>query len=172
MRVRSEISRAFNKRKVSKVSRKVNNFFCRFSISSLNRKMSTKCQDQEDNPFSVDEIEPRLYLGNCTAARNIKFLISQRISHILTVDSFPIPNYVCSSASVVNKYVHIADMARENILEYFEECISFIEEALKDPEATNGVLVHCFYGVSRSSTIVIAYLMKKYEISYRKAFEK
>lgn len=128
--------------------------------------------DQEDNPFSVDEIEPRLFLGNCTAARNIEFLKSKKISHILTVDSFPIPNYVCSSASVVNKYVHIADMARENILEHFEDCISFIEDALKNTDAVNGILVHCFYGVSRSATIVIAYLMRKHSISYQKAFER
>ena len=134
--------------------------------------MSIKQQDQEDNPFSVDEIEPRLYLGNCTAARNIRFLLSHKISHILTIDSFPIPAYVCSSASVVNKYVHMADMARENILEHFIDCINFIEDALKDKEGENSVLVHCFYGVSRSATIVIAYLMKKYSISYQKAFER
>lgn len=135
-------------------------------------EMATKHQDQEDNPFSVDEIEPRLYLGNCTAARNIAFLKSTNISHILTIDSFPIPNYVCSSASVVNKYIHIADMARENIIEHFTDCINFIESALKNPNGSNAVLIHCFYGVSRSATILIAYLMKKYSISYRKAFER
>lgn len=128
--------------------------------------------DVEDNPFSVDEIEPRLFLGNCTAARNIQFLKSKRISHILTIDSFPIPNYVCSSASVANKYIHISDMSRENILEHFEDCISFIEDALKDPNGVNCILVHCFYGVSRSATIVIAYMMKKYSISYQKAYER
>jgi dual specificity phosphatase 12 len=128
--------------------------------------------DQEDNPFSADEIEPRLFLGNCTAARNIQFLKSKEISHILTIDSFPIPNYVCSSASVKNKYIHISDMSRENILEHFEDCISFIEDALKDERGSNSILVHCFYGVSRSATIVIAYLMKKYSISYQKAYER
>lgn len=133
--------------------------------------MATKQQDQEDNPFSVDEIEPRLFLGNATSARNIKFLISQKISHICTIDSFPIPAYVCSSASVVNKYIHIADMARENILEHLLDCIDFIDEAMKDPGGS-GCLVHCFYGVSRSATIVIAYIMKKYSISYQKAFDR
>lgn len=134
-------------------------------------KSVLKTVDQDDNPFSVDEIEPRLWLGNATAARHIQFLKANQISFILTVDSFPIPAYVCSaSASLTNKYVHIADMARENLLEHFSECISFIEDALKDPE--HGVLVHCFYGVSRSSSIVIAYLMKKYGISYQKAFER
>ena len=131
-----------------------------------------KLVDHDDNPFSVDEIEPRLFLGNATSARNFQFLKSNKISHILTIDSVPIPNYVCSSASVNYKYVHIADMTRENILEHFDECITFIEDALKDPNDSNSILVHCFYGVSRSSTIVIAYLMKKYSISYQKAFDK
>lgn len=126
----------------------------------------------DDNPFSVDEIESRLFLGNATAARNLNFIKSKNISHILTADSFPIPEYVCSSASVTNKYIHIADMARENILEHFSEAISFIETALSDPKGTNAVLVHCFYGVSRSSTLVIAFLMKKYGISYQKAFDR
>lgn len=138
----------------------------------MENEVIVRQQEPEDNPFSVDEIEPRLYLGNCTAARNIKFLLSHKITHILTIDSFPIPAYVCSSASVVNKYIHIADMARENILEHFMDCINFIESALKDPDELNGILVHCFYGVSRSASIVIAFLMRKYSISYQKAFEK
>lgn len=102
----------------------------------------------------------------------MNFLKSKNISHILTIDSFPIPAYVCSGASVQNKYIHLSDMSRENILEKLPECISFIDEALKDKHATNGVLVHCFYGVSRSATIVIAFLMKKYCMSYQRAFER
>ena len=71
---------------------------------------------------------------------------------------------------VVTKYVQIADMNREDILQFFPACIEFIENALKDPK--HSVLVHCFYGVSRSATIVIAYLMKKYSLSYQRAFER
>lgn len=71
---------------------------------------------------------------------------------------------------VVTKFIQIADMNREDILQFFPSCIEFIENALKDPK--NSVLVHCFYGVSRSATIVIAYLMKKYSLSYQKAFER
>ena len=51
-------------------------------------------QESEDNPFSVDEIEPRLFLGNVTAAKNLNFLKKQQIKFILTVDSFPLPKFV------------------------------------------------------------------------------
>lgn len=135
-------------------------------------ELSKSIQEQEDNPFSVDEIEQRLYLGNATSAGNLKFLKSKCISHILTIDSFPLPEHIVNNGAITNKYIHIADMSRENIMEHFEDCIDFIESCLSDPNSTNSILIHCFYGVSRSATIVIAYLMKKYSISYRKAFER
>src|SRR5690349_6388717 len=45
---------------------------------------------------------------------------------------------------------------------------SFIEEGIN----TNGVLVHCYGGFSRSPTILIAYLMKKHNIGFGPAFER
>lgn len=134
-------------------------------------ELNKSIQETEDNPFSVDEIEPRLYLGNATSAANLKFLKSRQITHILTIDSFPLPAHITNNGSITNKYIHIADMSRENIMEHFEDCIEFIESCVH-ANATNSILIHCFYGVSRSATIVIAYLMKKYSISYRKAFER
>lgn len=44
-----------------------------------------------ENPMSVDQIEPGLYLGNVTAASNVVFLKTNFITHILTIDSFNIP---------------------------------------------------------------------------------
>jgi hypothetical protein len=60
-------------------------------------EINTKKHVDVENPLSVDEIEPRLFLGNVTAATNLIFLKSKNISHILTIDSFPIPNFVKSS---------------------------------------------------------------------------
>ena len=52
------------------------------------------------------------------------------------------------------KNLRIEDSSRNNIIQYFPECIDFIENSDK-------IYIHCLFGISRSSTIVIAYLMWK-----------
>ncbi len=65
------------------------------------------------------------------------------------------------------KSLYIKDSKVENIECLFYPCIDFIDDNVKK----GGVLVHCVSGVSRSSTIVIAYLMWKMKINYSKAFD-
>jgi len=49
------------------------------------------------------------------------------------------------------------DSSDENIAVHFDESLEFIRRGI---EAGEGVLVHCRMGISRSATIVLAYLMK------------
>ena len=51
----------------------------------------------------------------------------------------------------------VEDQIEINIAQQFERCFECIEEARAQNSA---VLVHCYRGMSRSATIVIAYLMK------------
>ena len=44
-------------------------------------------------------------------------------------------------------------------MHHFDDCFRFIESARSEDHG--GVLVHCFMGYSRSSTIVLSYLMRK-----------
>jgi protein-tyrosine phosphatase len=64
--------------------------------------------------------------------------------------------------------IDIADDPSANISKYFRECIDFIENV----RSTNGrIYVHCQAGISRSVTIVIAYLMNSQKISYKQALD-
>lgn len=66
---------------------------------------SMKKQEDIENPMSVDQIEPGLYLGNVTAATNIMFLKSENITHILTIDSFNLPEFVASSLNGEHNFI-------------------------------------------------------------------
>ena len=58
------------------------------------------------------------------------------------------------------------DHEKFNLFPYFDESIRFIESSLKK---TN-ILVHCMAGISRSVTLVIAYLLKNHKFSLKKIF--
>ncbi|CAG5096991.1 Similar to MKP-4: Dual specificity protein phosphatase MPK-4 (Drosophila melanogaster) [Cotesia congregata] len=125
-------------------------------------------EDFDAGPSSYDEIEPNLYLGNLTAAKDIKWLKDTKISHILTVDSCPLPRQVEQLPNINLKFIQITDMPRENILTFFEDTYQFIDNALQNDKK---VLVHCYFGVSRSATLVIAYIMKKHKLTYEDAYK-
>lgn len=58
-------------------------------------------------------------------------------------------------------YLPAKDHEEYDIYRFFNQTFDFIEQARKH---TN-VLVHCMAGISRSVTIVIAYLLKKFKSS-------
>lgn len=61
----------------------------------------------------------------------------------------------------------ISDDPEANIPEYFDRSIKFIEKNLSRGEK---VLVQCQAGISRSATIISAYLIKKYGISVKRSY--
>lgn len=66
-----------------------------------------------------------------------------------------------------HKVINIDDQPTENIKKYFIEMIDFIDDNLKK---NINVLVHCFAGVSRSASAVIAYLMKVNQMDFKSAY--
>jgi protein-tyrosine phosphatase len=52
------------------------------------------------------------------------------------------------------------------MLRHLPAAIQFIREGIK----SGGVLVHCFAGVSRSATCVIAFLMQEKKLQFDQAF--
>ncbi|KAJ8680385.1 hypothetical protein QAD02_016172 [Eretmocerus hayati] len=126
-------------------------------------------EDFDAGPSSYDEIEPNLYLGNLTAATDIDWLRKTEISHILSVDSCPLPRKIQDILpDITLKYMQFSDMPREDLLTSFNDSNQFIENAL---ESGGKILVHCYFGVSRSATIVIAFIMRKYSLPFTSAYE-
>lgn len=58
------------------------------------------------------------------------------------------------------------DTVNEDIYDHFATAYEVIEKG----RAYGNVLVHCMAGVSRSASMVIAYIMRKQRKSYQEAF--
>ncbi|CAL8317832.1 unnamed protein product [Merluccius merluccius] len=101
-------------------------------------------------------ILPLLYLGNERDARDMALLRRANIGYVLNVTTH-LPLFHYDTDVFCYKRLPATDSNKQNLRQYFEEAFEFIEEA---HQAGMGLLIHCQAGVSRSATIVIAYLMK------------
>jgi protein phosphatase slingshot len=112
--------------------------------------------------YPLSEIIPGLYLSN----QNLANLISEKsplfISNILSLRSKNA--YSLTSKKILYKQMEVHDLIDTQIETYFDEAFNFIENAQK------GVLVHCKEGRSRSVSIVVAYLMWKYDLPFSIAY--
>nr|XP_060644370.1 dual specificity protein phosphatase 22-A-like [Anolis sagrei ordinatus] len=93
-----------------------------------------------------------LYLGNIRDSEDRENLVKHGITHILSVHNNAKPvledmTYLCISAS---------DSSNQNLIQHFKESIRFIHECRLHG---GGCLIHCLAGVSRSTTLLVAYLM-------------
>lgn len=59
------------------------------------------------------------------------------------------------------------DLPSQNILPYLDKAIEFINKAVS---SGGRVLVHCFAGISRSASTVIAYFMATRKMTFLEAF--
>ena len=108
----------------------------------------------------INQITETIYLGNVEAAFDIKRLKELGIRKILTVMSAFGNHY--SENEFVHKTIDVDDAYDTNLIRHFKECLLFMDGYDK-------VFVHCAAGMSRSPTIVIAFLMWKKKISLEDA---
>ncbi|XP_063428262.1 dual specificity protein phosphatase 10-like [Mytilus trossulus] len=114
---------------------------------------------------TASEILPFLYLGNERDASNLQRLRELNISHILNITS-NIPKYF-ENQGIKYKRLPASDSGCQNLRQYFDEAIQFIDEARADG---GKILVHCQAGVSRSATATIAYILKHSKMNVMEAY--
>jgi protein-tyrosine phosphatase len=98
------------------------------------------------------------------AAYNLEVLKSLNICAILTVCDCLAPKF---PDQFEYKIISVADEPSVRLNSYFKEATDFIRKMIQEGKT---VLVHCFAGVSRSASIVIAYLMRFHKMEYNVAF--
>lgn len=99
-------------------------------------------------------IENKLYLGDIIDANNEKFIIDNNVTTIICTAK---EGKINNTKNIGVYYFDIDDSVVFNLYEYFDFITKLIDERM---EHKGSVIVNCICGISRSSTIVIAYLMK------------
>ncbi len=133
-------------------------FMCSYS------KINTAWERRQILTYPSVIINEKLYQGKGMQATNPKVVQDLKITHIINItkehnNEFP--------EKITYLRLPIDDEKGSNLLKYFEETSKFIENALNKKGV---VFVHCNLGVSRSSAVVLAYLMKSQTINLEDAF--
>ncbi|XP_047961008.1 protein-tyrosine-phosphatase MKP1-like [Salvia hispanica] len=107
-----------------------------------------------------------IYLGSDVIAKNREILRQRGITHVLNCVGFVCPEYFRNE--LVYKTLWLQDSPSEDITSILYDVFDYFEDIR---EQGGRVLVHCCHGVSRSTSLVIAYLMWKEGQSFDDAFQ-
>ena len=116
----------------------------------------------------MSEIISNLWVGNLDLTYDLEFLRSARITHIITVLESQHGTHAMAVLKVQQMSLRLADYEDAPIYDTFLPACEFIDAALSSGGA---VFVHCLMGISRSPTIVAAYLIWKRGIGVEEALQ-
>lgn len=114
----------------------------------------------------MSEIIPNLWVGNLDLTYDLEFLRSAQITHIVTVLEREHGTHAMAALRVVQMSLRLDDLDDAPIYDTFSPACEFIDAALLEGGT---VYVHCLMGISRSPTIVAAYLIWKRGIGLEEA---
>ncbi|KAF2759556.1 phosphatases II [Pseudovirgaria hyperparasitica] len=124
----------------------------------------------------LNQIVPGVWLGNLYCATDESVLYTSGITAVLSVvddgDVLYAPRFAANLPSFIHgerhRSIRASDSRSVNLLKHFDEIYDWIDHDSQTyvKSERNNVLVHCRMGLSRSATIVVAYVMKKFRTSF------
>ncbi|OQV26074.1 putative Dual specificity protein phosphatase 12 [Hypsibius exemplaris] len=145
--------------------------FCLVERNLLIGSYQSICLLQERSQItheSTNSHSPTKYADVSTTTEPSNRELEASKAAVLTVDSRKLPKDLVDTFAAY-KYISVDDSLQFEFIRYFDECCAFIED-----QRTLGkdVLVHCNAGLSRSATIVTAYLMKEHGVDVKDALDR
>ena len=116
----------------------------------------------------MSEILPRLFLGGINQTYDREFFVAENITHVLSIVEVDHSTDVMATKGVLHMRIRIYDSDTEPIYDVLAAAVAFIADAMTN----NGtVFVHCVMGMSRSPTLVAAYLMAHHAMNAEEAIK-
>ena len=101
----------------------------------------------------MNNVLPCLWLGDIEASQDFESLAENKIHYIISIlaqKEFPVPT--------THHLLITLNDGEPFTPEILDKGVTFIKKAINQNE---GILVHCMAGISRSTTLISAYLMKE-----------
>ncbi|XP_006755254.1 PREDICTED: dual specificity protein phosphatase 21 [Myotis davidii] len=127
------------------------------------RAVPTEALPQPFRSRGLSQLTSNLYIGNAMAANNRYLLTTHRITTVINI-SVEIVNTFIDNIQYVKIPVH--DSPRARIGYFFDAIADYVHVVALCQGRT---LVHCHAGISRSSTVCMAYLMKYHALTLHEA---
>lgn len=138
----------------------VDDFFQRRAL----RNTCTQRSPLDDFFPQASEIIPGLFVADLYTATSPAVVKELEITHVVSVVQKPDWRY---PRNIKHLCVPVEDRTDEDLLRYLDYTVPWIRDALA---RKNGrVLVHCVWGMSRSASVVVAYLIAARSMSLDEA---
>ena len=136
-------------------------YFCQSCYKKHINELKTAYNEVEPDPDDMNEILPNIVLGSQIGAKCLDKMKQIGITNVLMI-GYMLFNYFPKFFEY--KCIEINDKINEDILPIFIPCINYLDSNIK-------TYVHCSQGKSRSSSVVIAYVMFKKKMNFEDAFK-